>query len=101
MTSRSGLNRLLPGAPGLALADRPQQRQLTLSEFRLEGAAEIVLVPDDHLPGMSCRDVAGGLEHAQQGLALVCLRARQGEHDRQPGQGADQVQPQTPEKYRE
>ena len=85
--------------PGLllVLAGRAQQYQVTPGQVGLEVAAEVVLVADDGLPGMLVHHVTAGLEHVQERLALIGLGAGQGEQHRQPGQRADQVQPQPPE----
>jgi hypothetical protein len=91
------LEQVLPGAASLARADRAQQHQLTPSEIFFEGAAEVVLVPDQRLARVGVHHVAGVVEHAQQHLALIGLGTGQREQHRQPGQGGDQVQPQPPE----
>ena len=70
---------------------------MTPGQVGLEVAAEVVLVPDHRLPRMIIHHVLAGLQHAQQRLTLVSLRAGQREQHRQPGQGTHQVQPEPPE----
>src|SRR5918995_4623488 len=94
------LEELISCSWGLALAGRAQQLEAGVGEGGLEVAAEVVLVGDHDLPGPSGGQVGVGGEDAEQGLALVGLRAGQGEADRQPVQGAQQVQPQSPEEAR-
>jgi len=85
---------------GFAVADWPEQGQVTVRDCPLEVPAEVVLVPDQRLPGAGVHDRGVDLQHREQGLALVGLRPGGSEHDGQPVQGADQVEPQ-PQKYRE
>src|ERR687897_2595926 len=91
------LEELAPGPRVLALAGRAQQLEAGVDKGGLEVAAEVVLVGDHDLPGSSGAQVGVGGQDAEQGLALVGLGAGQGEPDRQPVQGAQQVQPQSPE----
>ena len=51
------LEELLVGAACPALADRAKQRSVTLGEVVLEGAAEVVLVPDQRLPWAGVHDI--------------------------------------------
>jgi hypothetical protein len=81
---------------GLAFARRVQQTQLGFGEGGLEVAAEVVLVPDDDLPGPAFEQVPAG-QDVQQRLTLVGFGAGQGEAGGQPLQGSQQVQPQPPE----
>src|SRR6266542_2444707 len=94
------LEELGSGPRGLALAGRAEQIQIALGQGGLELAAEVVLVPDDDLPGPPGGQLGGGVEDPEQGLAFVGLRAGQREPDRQPVQGAQQVQSQSPEEAR-
>jgi hypothetical protein len=63
------IEQVLPGTPGLAFADRAQQHQLTLGEIILEVMAEIVLVPDQRLPGVGVHHVAASLQHAHSSVS--------------------------------
>jgi uncharacterized protein len=65
-------------------------------EGLLEGGAVVVLVPDQGLAGPGGEQIGAGGEHVQQHVAFVGFGAGQGERNRQPMQGGDQVQPQAP-----
>ncbi|GAA2325154.1 hypothetical protein Scani_67790 [Streptomyces caniferus] len=70
---------------------------MTLGKAVLELAAEVVLVPDDRLPGVNGEDVWRGIEHVAQRFALVRLGPGECEQDRQSAECAHQVQTQPPE----
>ena len=91
------LEELRPGAPGLALADRAQQRQVTLGELVLEVAAEVVLVPDQGLPGPAATRSGSASSMPSRTSRSSALAPARANSDRQPVQGAHQVQPQAPE----
>ncbi|MCX5356992.1 hypothetical protein OG901_57560 [Streptomyces mirabilis] len=55
---------------------------MTLGKAALELAAEVVLVPDDRLPGVNGEDVWRGIEHVAQRFALVRLGPGECEHPR-------------------
>jgi dipeptidyl aminopeptidase/acylaminoacyl peptidase len=82
---------------GLALAGGPQEFYPGAGHGGLEGGAEVVLVADEGLAWPGGDQVGAGGEHAGQHLALIGLRAGQGEGDGQAVQGAHQVQPEAPE----
>ena len=88
-----------PGAGPVrfALAGRAQQGDAGVGQGGLELAAEVVLVRDQ---GLACRRPVRSRSAARMSsrtCALVGLRAGEREPDRQPVQGAQQVQPQAPE----
>jgi hypothetical protein len=91
------LEQFLSRPGSLALADRPEQHQATVRDCLLEVPAEVVLVPDQGLPGAGVHESGVDLQHGEQGLALVGLRPGDREHDGQAVQGADQVEPKAPE----
>ncbi len=82
---------------GLAVAGRPQQPDAQVGQLLLEVAAEVVLVADQCLALPLGGELRLDGEKVQQRLALVGLGPGQREGDRQALQGADQVQPQSPE----
>jgi hypothetical protein len=98
MTCRNGLKYWPAGGLGLAFAGGAEQDEPGGGELVLEVAAVVALVADDDLPGSPCQVVVG--QDAQQDLPLVGLRPGQGEADGQAVQGAQQVQPQSPEPSR-
>src|SRR6266545_3235131 len=84
------------GTFGLALAGRAQQVQPGRGEGGFEVAAVVVLVRDQDL-SWSVPGQGGVGEDVQQYQAFVGFGAGQRGPDRQAVQGAQQVQPQTPE----
>jgi hypothetical protein len=98
MTCRNGLKYWRPAGSGSPLRAGRRKDEPGGGELVLEVAAVVALVADDDLPGSPCQVVVG--QDAQQDLPLVGLRPGQGEADGQAVQGAQQVQPQSPEPSR-
>ena len=83
-----------------AFAGRAQQLDPGLVHRLLEAGTVLVPVADEELAVPAGTDPGhrrGVGEDVQEGLAFVGLGPGQGVPDRQPVQGADQVQPQAPE----
>ncbi len=93
----------LSGPGPFPLAGGTQQRGAGLVDDGLEHPAVVAPIGDHDLrsvPVVVTPEPGGGAvggQDRQQHLALVGLGAGQGESDRKPVQGRDQVQPQPPE----
>jgi hypothetical protein len=85
------------GPRRLAGAGRAQQRDAVAVERALKLPAAVVPVGDHRLPRSVGSQRGVGVEDAEQHIPLVGLGAGDGEADRQPVQGAEQVQPEPPE----
>jgi hypothetical protein len=91
MIWRSGLNKPVPGRSGSPLRAGREQGDAELGQGGFELAAVIVLVRDQRLPDPAGQVRIAG-EDRRQGVAFVGLGAGECETDRQPVQGAQQVQ---------
>ena len=98
MTCRNGLKYWRPAGSGPPLRGGAEQGEAGRGELALEVAAVVALVADDDLPRGSGQAVAD--QDAEQDEPLVAFGPGQGEPDGQAVQGAEQVQPQSPEPAR-
>ena len=87
----SARTRLLVDASG------SNERGVVVLQELLELVGPVALVGEDHLAGAGIEEVGLDLQEVTQHLTLVGLRVRQGESDRQPSDGGDEVQPEPPE----
>ena len=96
MIWRSGLKNFWPGSGSLALAGFAKQIDSGLVQAGLEEASVVGLVGDHDLSTGSGQ-ARGGSQDRFEDLAFVGLGAGQRPPHGQAVQGADQMQPQTPE----
>jgi hypothetical protein len=87
----------LAGTGGAVAVGRAQQCRAAVGQVAVEFGGGVALVGDDQQPWPGGEQMPVAVEHGHQHLALVELGMRQRPGDRQPGRGADQVQPQPPE----
>lgn len=97
MVWRRGLKNRLPARSGSPLRAGLSRGRPFLGQGGLEFGAEVVLVPDEDLPGSVRVEGGVGVQDVEQDRLFVGLGAGQREADRQPMQGGQQVQAQSPE----